>query len=188
MHVGGKTALDWQGVRHNVNLRDRVVLWAERPYAMPEWDSEHMPHTLQTTRLFDDKLPEGFAISPLPNRDPAILVAEPERALLELASDIGKRLAKGQPLEEAINIASSLRNLRPKVLETLLSHCTRVRVVKLGRDRGECMRLCLRQGCAAPHRQAGYRKALDRQPQGCACIEPQSVMRSLPTSHDQMND
>ncbi|MDH6147245.1 MULTISPECIES: type IV toxin-antitoxin system AbiEi family antitoxin domain-containing protein [Paraburkholderia] len=137
LHVGGKTALDWQGVRHNLTSRERVVLWTVRPYVMPEWVSEHMPHTLQTTSLFDDNLPEGFAISSLPNRDPSILVAEPERALLELASDVGKRLSKGQTLEEAFNIASSLRNLRPKVLDTLLTNCTRVKVVKLVRDLGE---------------------------------------------------
>ena len=58
-------------------------------------------------------------------------------ALLELASDVGKRRANGQSLEEAVNIAASLRNLRPKVLDTLLSHCTRVKVVKLVRDFGE---------------------------------------------------
>jgi hypothetical protein len=137
LHVGGKTALDWQGVRHNVSFRERVVLWADRPYIMPEWVSEHMPHTLQTTRLFDDCLTAGTALSPLPNRDPSLLVSEPERALLELASDVGKRQAKGQSLEEAMSIAASLRNLRPKVLDTLLSHCTRVKVVKLVRDLGE---------------------------------------------------
>jgi hypothetical protein len=64
-------------------------------------------------------------------------VSEPERALLELASDVGKRRAKGQSLEEAMGIAASLRNLRPKVLDTLLSHCTRVKVVKLVRDLGK---------------------------------------------------
>jgi len=137
LHVGGKTALDWQGVRHNVSFRERVVLWADRPYIMPEWVSEHMPYTLQTTRLFDDGLTAETALSPLPNGDPSLLVSEPERALLELASDIGKRRAKGQSLEEAMSIAASLRNLRPKVLDTLLSHCTRVKVVKLVRDLGE---------------------------------------------------
>lgn len=137
LHVGGKTALDWQGVRHNVSVRERVVLWAERPYVMPEWVAEHMLYTLQTTRLFDDGLPANTGLSPLPNRDPALLVSEPERALLELASDVGKRRAKGQSLEEAMGIAAALRNLRPKVLDTLLSHCTRVKVVKLVRDLGE---------------------------------------------------
>jgi len=104
---------------------------------MPDWVGEHMPHTFQSTRLFDAGMPTEMCLSPLPNRDPSVLVSEPERALLELASDIGKRRAKGQPLEEAVNIASSLRNLRPRVLDTLLSHCTRVKVVKLVRDLGE---------------------------------------------------
>jgi hypothetical protein len=96
-----------------------------------------MPYTLQTTRLFDSSMSENTALSPLPNRPPSLLVSEPERALLELASDVGKRRAKGQSLEEAMSLASSLRNLRPTVLNTLLSHCTRVKVVKLVRDLGE---------------------------------------------------
>lgn len=137
LHVGGKTALDWQGVRHNLSFRDRVILWADQPHAMPEWIEEYMPYTFQTTRLFDADMPCDLALSALPNRDPSVLVSEPERALLELASDIGKRRAKGQPLEEAMNLVSSLRNLRSKVLDTLLSHCTRVKVVKLVRDLGQ---------------------------------------------------
>lgn len=36
-----------------------------------------------------------------------------------------------------MNAVSSLRNLRLKVLDTLLPHCTRVKVVKLVRDLGE---------------------------------------------------
>ncbi|CAG9265212.1 AbiEi_3_N domain-containing protein [Paraburkholderia unamae] len=137
LHVGGKTALDWQGARHAPNIRERVTLWAGRPYVMPAWVGEALSHTLQTTQLFDEDLPDGFAISPLPHLDPSILVSEPERALLELASDIGKRHAKGQSLEEAFHIASSLSHLRPKVLDTLLAHCTRVKVVKLVRDLGD---------------------------------------------------
>jgi hypothetical protein len=104
---------------------------------MPAWVGEALFHTLQTTQLFDGGLPDGFAISPLPHLDPSILVSEPERALLELASDIGKRHAKGQSLEEAFHIASSLSHLRPKVLAPLLAHCTRVKVVKLVRDLGD---------------------------------------------------
>ena len=50
---------------------------------------------------------------------------------------MGKRQAKGQSLEEAVNIAASLRKLRPKVLGALLSHCTGMELVKLVRDLGE---------------------------------------------------
>ncbi|KVM62989.1 MULTISPECIES: type IV toxin-antitoxin system AbiEi family antitoxin domain-containing protein [Burkholderia] len=137
LHVGGKTALDWQGVRHHVGFRERVVLWAPRPCMLPNWVGDHMPYTLQTTSLFNTALPEHFGLSALPDRPASILVAEPELALLELASDIGKQKSKGQSLEEAMDIVSSLRNLRPSVLDTLLTHCMRVKVVKLVRDLGE---------------------------------------------------
>jgi hypothetical protein len=136
MHVGGKTALEWQGVRHNISFRERVILWGERPYAMPEWIELHMPHTYQTTAIFDDGLPKNIGLAPLPNGSPHILVSIPERALLELASDIGKQGEKGQSLEEALNLMPSLRNLRTKQLEQLLNHCTRAKVVKLVRDLG----------------------------------------------------
>jgi len=136
LHVGGATALDWYAVRHDGRFQERAVLWADRPYVMPDWVAEHLPYTFQTTRLFDDDLPADTALSPRPNRDRSVLVSEPERALLELASDVGKRAVKGQSLEEALRIASSLRTLRPTVLDTLLSHCTRVKVIKLVRDFG----------------------------------------------------
>jgi hypothetical protein len=29
LHVGGKTALGWQGVRHNLSFREHVVLWID---------------------------------------------------------------------------------------------------------------------------------------------------------------
>lgn len=136
LHVGGKTALDWQGGRLSIDAHTRFSLWARRPYAMPDWADLHLPHTLQTTQLFDDALPSNTSLAALPNLDPSILVSRPERALLELASDIGKRGGKGQALDEAIAMAATLPDLRPKVLDRLLSHCTRVKVVKLVRDLG----------------------------------------------------
>jgi hypothetical protein len=136
LHVGGKTALDWQGVRHNLRFRERVVLWGRAPYEMASWVESTMLYTYQTTQLFDDGLPEGAGLEPLPNGNRSVLVSVPERALLELASDIGKRGQKGQSLEEAVNLVSSLRTLRPNVLDTFLSHCSRVKVAKLARDLG----------------------------------------------------
>ncbi|WP_406868353.1 type IV toxin-antitoxin system AbiEi family antitoxin domain-containing protein [Paraburkholderia fungorum] len=61
----------------------------------------------------------------------------PEIALLELASDIGKRGEKGQSLEDALHLADSLRNLRADRLLGLLRRCTRVELVRLVRDLGE---------------------------------------------------
>ncbi|ARF89613.1 type IV toxin-antitoxin system AbiEi family antitoxin domain-containing protein [Burkholderia cenocepacia] len=133
LHVAGKTALDWQGVRHNIAFRQKVVLWAQKPYEIPSWVNDHLSYSFQTTQIFDDELPHDTGLKPLPNGNPSVLVSVPERALLELASDIGK----GQSMEEAINLMDSLRNIRPPVLEQFLTHCKRVKVLRLVRDLGK---------------------------------------------------
>ncbi|AQQ27294.1 MULTISPECIES: type IV toxin-antitoxin system AbiEi family antitoxin domain-containing protein [Burkholderia cepacia complex] len=133
IHVGGKTALAWQGVRHNIAFKEKVILWGPRPYRIPSWVAEHMHYTYQTTALFDESLPYSFGLTQLPAGGPDVLVSVPERAILELASDIGK----GQSLEEASNLVIGLRNLRVKTLDVLLHHCTSVKVVRLVRDLGQ---------------------------------------------------
>lgn len=132
LHVGGKTALSWQGVRHNIAFREKIVLWGQKPYRIPSWVDQHLSYSFQTTTLFDDELPYEKGLKPLPAGDPEVRVSVPERAILELASDIGK----GQSLEEASNLMVSLRNLRADVLSEFLSHCHRVKVVRLVRDLG----------------------------------------------------
>lgn len=92
-----------------------------------------MLFSYQTTKLFDAELPGTKGLKPLPNGNPHVLVSIPERALLELASDIGK----GQSMEEAINLMATLRNLRPTLLDEFLLHCKRVKVVRLVRDLGK---------------------------------------------------
>ncbi|UIF89205.1 type IV toxin-antitoxin system AbiEi family antitoxin domain-containing protein [Cupriavidus sp. UYPR2.512] len=133
LHVGGKTALDWQGVRHNIAFRERVVLWGQVPYRFPEWVDKHLLYTYQRTDLFDDSFPYGEGLKALPNRNPSVLVSVPERAFLELVSDVGK----GQTLEEVENIIVMMRSLRPPILRTFLSHCTRLKVLKLVKTLGE---------------------------------------------------
>jgi hypothetical protein len=65
------------------------------------------------------------------------MVSVPERALLELFSDTGKL----QSLEETLNVAESVRHLRPDVLDTLLAHTTRVKVVRLAKALAESLDL-----------------------------------------------
>ncbi|MFM0368191.1 type IV toxin-antitoxin system AbiEi family antitoxin domain-containing protein [Paraburkholderia aspalathi] len=137
LHVGGKTALDWQGVRHNVAFRPKITLWGSRAYRFPTWIEQHMPYTFQTTQLFDDQYSVIQWLRPLPSKSAHVLVSVPELALLELASDIGKRGRKGQSLDEAVHLADMLRNLRIDVLSPLLENCVRVKVVKLVRDLGQ---------------------------------------------------
>ena len=49
--------------------------------------------------------------------------------MLEMLSDVGKR----QSLEEAQHLIEGLRSPRPEVLNMLLAHCTRIKVVRLAR-------------------------------------------------------
>ncbi len=127
LHVGGKTALDWWGVRHNVALHPRLLLWGRKRFSFPQWVKDTIFYSYQTTKLFDDRMDYFAGLKPLPNGDRKVLVSVPERALLELVSDI----SKGQSLEEVRNLMDFLRNLRPGVLCEFLAYCTRNNVVKL---------------------------------------------------------
>ena len=37
LHVAGKTALGWRGVRHNLAFKERLVLWGDAPARLPAW-------------------------------------------------------------------------------------------------------------------------------------------------------
>lgn len=128
LHVGGKTALSWRGVRHNVAMREEVLtLWGEQPGRLPSWFTQLFPSTFRATQLFDERLPRGWGLQPLPNGRADVLVSVPERALLELLSDVGK----GQTLLEARQLVEGLPSLRPQVLDELLAHTVRVKVIRL---------------------------------------------------------
>jgi len=137
LHVGGKTALALRGTRHNLAHQERLNLWGHKTGRLPAWFTDLFNATYQSTRIFDDRLPEGFGLAPLPAGHPQVMVSVPERALLELFSDTGKL----QSLEETMNLAESVRHLRPDVLETLLAHTTRVKVVRLAKSLAENLEL-----------------------------------------------
>ena len=126
-HVGSKTALDWRGVRHNVSFREVLTLWGNDRTVLPSWFTERFDSRYQVTQLFDERLKKNFGLQPLPNGRPEVLVSVPERALLELLSDVGKN----QSLDEARQLGEGLRSLRPKILEELMAHVTRIKVIRL---------------------------------------------------------
>ncbi len=137
LHVGGKTALAWRGTRHNLAHQERLNLWGLKAGKLPVWFTQLFNVTYQSTQIFDSTLPQGFGLAPLPAGNPNVMVSVPERALLELFSDTGKL----QSLEETLNVAESVRHLRPDVLETLLAHTTRVKVVRLAKSLAESLEL-----------------------------------------------
>ncbi len=136
LHVGGKTALDWHGVRHNVAVRPELRLYGWDNAVLPPWFAKAFPSRYKRLRLFDEPADKPRRISPLRRQSDAPLVSDPERAVLELLSDVGV----GQPLEEARSIVEATTSLRAAVLQELLSHCRQVKTVRLcltlGRELG----------------------------------------------------
>lgn len=126
-HVGSKTALAWRGVRHNIAFREVLTLWGARAKRLPGWFLQRFESHYQSSQVFDAELPINFGVQPLPAGHPGVGVSVPERAVLELLSDVGKH----QSLSEARELFVALPPLREPVLDTLLAHTSRIKVVRL---------------------------------------------------------
>ncbi|AHC45607.1 Ynd [Achromobacter xylosoxidans NBRC 15126 = ATCC 27061] len=129
LHVGGKSALALQGVRHNLATRDAQVLWGDARFALPSWFTVRFPARYVNARLFDwpDESLAGKTLHTPPGQPDGLLVAVPERAVLELLYEAGTR----QSLEETRNLFDGLRSPRKDLLGRLLSCCTSVKTVRL---------------------------------------------------------
>lgn len=129
LHLGGKSALALQGVRHNLATRDTLVLWGDVRFALPSWFTARFPARYVNARLFDwpDEALAGKTLHTPPGQPSGLLVAVPERAVLELLYEAGVK----QSLEEARNLFDGLRSPRKDLLGQLLSCCTSVKAVRL---------------------------------------------------------
>ena len=126
-HVGGKTALAWRGVRHNLPSREPLSLWGEKKASLPEWFQERFPSRYTARNPFSPTLPQDFGLQSLPETPGGVFVSVPERALMEMLSEVGVH----QGIEEARNIMEGARSLRPEVLSSLLKNCRRIKVIRL---------------------------------------------------------
>ncbi|MEI8045194.1 MAG: type IV toxin-antitoxin system AbiEi family antitoxin domain-containing protein [Verrucomicrobiota bacterium] len=136
-HVGGKTALAWRGIRHNLPTLEPLSLWGERKTRLPDWFQKLFPSRYTARNPFSSKLPNDFGLQPLPETPGGVDVSVPERALLEMLSEVGIH----QGIEESRNIMEGARSLRPEVLTTLLRNCQRVKVMRLCMSWAEEMNL-----------------------------------------------
>lgn len=132
LHVGGKSALDWYGVRQYLSQQPLLHLYGWDAGRLPDWFTARFPAEYHRKRLFDEEPSSLLHAGPFEQRGGTPRVSSPERALLEVLSDVGIR----QPLQEARELAESSYSLRADVLRELLKRCTRVKTV----------RLCLRFG------------------------------------------
>lgn len=134
LHVGGKSALDWYGVRQYLSQQPLLHLYGWDAARLPDWFTQRFPAEYHRKRLFDEQLGTLLHAGPFEQRNGAPTVSSPERALLEVMSDVGVR----QTLQEARELAESSYSLRADVLRELLKRCTSVKTVRLclqlGRD------------------------------------------------------
>lgn len=129
LHLGGKTALSLQGVRHNLAFKDTLVLWGEERFSLPAWFTSRSPARYVCAHLFDwpsEKLARSTLTTP-PGAAEGLRVSVPERAALEMLYEVGTH----EGLEESRNVFEGLRNLRPEVAGRLLSCCRSVKAVRL---------------------------------------------------------
>jgi hypothetical protein len=129
LHVGGKSALALQGVRHNLARQETLVLWGDTRFALPAWFSSRFPSRYVAAKLFGtlQKRRLNKSLTTPPGVSDGLRVSAPERAVLELLYDVGTH----QGLEEARNLFDGVRNLRKEVLGELLQSCTSVKAVRL---------------------------------------------------------
>ena len=127
LHVGGKSALEWYGVRQYVSQQAVLNLYGWATARLPDWFGKHFPSAYHRKRLFNEKTDQMLGVGRFESRDSAPLVSTPERALLELLDEVGVR----QPLQEAREIAEGTYSLRAEVLLDLLKRCTSIKTVRL---------------------------------------------------------
>ena len=124
-HVGGKTALAWRGIRHNLPAREVLTLWGAPKSKLPGWFSERFESRYMAKNLFDPSgLPE---LRPLPESPDGVPVSSSERALLEMLSEVGV----SQEVDEARNIMESAQALRSKMIAQLLQACRQEKAARL---------------------------------------------------------
>ena len=97
------------------------------PIYLPEWFTERFPAEYHRKRLFDEQPKALLQVGSFEKRSGTPQVSAPERALLELLSEVGVR----QSLQEACELVESAYSLRADVLRKLLQHCTSVKTVRL---------------------------------------------------------
>jgi hypothetical protein len=127
LHIGGKTALAWRGLLHNVPFQETLCLWGPKDVRIPAWFRERFPCRYTSRLLFEEPITQTTAISNLPDKHGDVPVSEPERAMLELLSEVGTH----QEVGEARNIVELLGSLRVESLLPLLTHCRQTKAARL---------------------------------------------------------
>ena len=128
IHVGGRTALEWHGLIPVEAAARPLTLYGWNIGQLPTWFTEAFPGELPAQNGCCASRRTGRCrVAALPGRLAVAAVSSPERALLELFSEVGV----GVPLDEARRVAALSGALRGAVLQELLQQCRSVKTVRL---------------------------------------------------------
>lgn len=129
LHVAGKTALAWQGISHNVYLRETTMIWGKSKAGLPKWvrDNYLTRYSSADIFAFENEQLDQLTRQPSPFRPLGVYCSCPERAILELLSEVGVK----ETWEEARNIFELVGTIRESVMGALLQACTSLKAKRL---------------------------------------------------------
>ncbi len=130
IHAGGKTALQMQGYAHFLPLGKgtTVSLFGLPDVKLPTWFKRYrwgVKVRYLTTNLFSGEANQGLTKKEMGFY--SVSVSAPERAMMEVLYMVPKE----ESYEEARLLMEALTTLRPRVAQTLLEHCSSVKVKRL---------------------------------------------------------
>ena len=135
---GGLTALEMQGLNHNLSMGSRSIVHLYGRSPLPVWINHVLPETsfarhptLEFEIEQDDPSFENVfwrtQVMPFGNEKYSLKISSPELAMLQLLMDVPTSIS----FEHADNLLQGLPNLSPQKLSLLLEHCKNVKVKRL---------------------------------------------------------
>jgi hypothetical protein len=127
VHVGGLSALALQGFSHYFRMRNETLhLFSPLKTKLPKWFADY-DWTMDIKHHQSSFLPPDLGIIELEQQGILIKASAPERAIMECLYLAPKSI----DLVECYHIFEGLVNLKPKLLNELLSNCNSVKVRRL---------------------------------------------------------
>ncbi len=134
VHVGGLTALDLLGFGHYLSNSSKKTIHLYSTEKLPKWLSKITEDThFQTYTTKKIWHPDLMSSSKFVREQswqdnlPALLISTPEKAYLEMLSDVPKKVS----FEHADEIMQGLTGLSPRRVDILLRGCKHIKVKRL---------------------------------------------------------
>ena len=130
VHVGGRSALELQGMAHYVGKQERSRIDLVSPVKLPPWLAKlDLPFQLVEHRLklFEQVPAEGLTTVPFGHWDWPTRYATWELAFLELMAEVGS----ADDFDYADKLFQGASVMRPWLIQKLLEACTNVKAKRL---------------------------------------------------------